>query len=80
MTPKVLAAQTERNIKSVEDAARKAGEAIGYRFGDIDNCAAVKGDELVGLVESWAAEFRAYIKGCLADALWDENRHDGLGL
>lgn len=80
MKPKQLLAQTERNIQTVEQTIKKAAEAIGGRFGDIDNTMVRAAAGLQDLIDSWAAETRSYMNESIKDGFWDPKRHEGLGV
>jgi hypothetical protein len=70
MTPKQLQAQTERNIRTIVRAVQKPALAIGYRFGDIDSVMVSAADELIDMVDSWAARQRAYMNDCVSEDHW----------
>ena len=80
MTPKKLLSLTDRNIQSIRIAARKTAEAIGGRFGDIDNTMVGLASELCEIVDAWADRAERYSEESFKEGFWDEQRFEGLGL
>jgi hypothetical protein len=72
MTPKQLKAHTERNIRTIVLAIQKPVLAIGYRFGDIDQVMVSSADELLQMVDHWAAKQRKYVDECIAEGVWTD--------